>query len=83
MDESSNFYQIRFHGIVHKRWQSQFGAMQMIYLEDGDVMLRGQVQDQSQLVGIINHIHNLNLKLISVICEINLEEESTEVEGKT
>jgi hypothetical protein len=34
--------------------------------ENGEVLLRGLIQDQRVLIGIINQIHNLNLTLISV-----------------
>ena len=62
-------YKIRIKGVLHERWKDWFDGMTITNQENGEVLLQGIVQDQSILVGIINQIHNLNLELISVICE--------------
>jgi len=57
------------------RWQTWFDGLTLVPLDDGDTLLRGLIQDQSQLVGIINQVHNLNLTILSIeydclsICE--------------
>ncbi len=73
MSQFANIYQIRIQGAVHGRWQEWFGPLALTHLEDGNTLLRGPVQDQSQLVGIINQIHSLNLTLLSVNRESEAE----------
>lgn len=38
-------------------------------LENGETIIEGLIQDQSELVGVINQIHSLNPRLISVNCK--------------
>ncbi len=59
-------YQIRIQGKISERWHAWFDPLTVTDLPDGDTLLHGQIVDQSQLVGIINQIHNLNLRLLSV-----------------
>ncbi len=60
------FYTIRICGSLHERWKNWFDSMTVTNLDNGEVLLQGMIEDQSQLVGIINQIHNLNLWLVSV-----------------
>ena len=69
MPQFPRSYTIRLKGTLHERWRDWFDGMTVTNQENGEVILRGVVQDQSILVGIINQIHNLNLELISVIAE--------------
>ncbi len=66
MEISSKQYQIRIKGQVPERYTTWFEPLTMVHLADGNTLLQGQILDQSQLVGIINQIHSLNLKLISI-----------------
>ncbi len=66
MDVSRKHYQIRVEGKVPERWRAWFDPLTMVYLPEGDTLLQGEIVDQSQLMGFINQIHSLNLKLISV-----------------
>jgi len=69
MKQGPRFYHIHIEGHLPERWKDWFDGMTVTNLENREVLLQGCVQDQSGLVGIINQIHNLNLKLISVHCE--------------
>jgi hypothetical protein len=40
--------------------------MTITNLDQGEALIEGWVQDQSVLVGVINQVHGLNLRLISV-----------------
>ena len=66
MNQFPRIYTIRIEGHLHERWKDWFAGMTSINLENGETLLRGAVEDQSVLVGIIIQLHNLNLKLISV-----------------
>lgn len=66
MESSPKIYQIRVRGKVPERWQAVFDPFTMTDLPEGDTLLCGEVVDQSQLVGVINQLHSLNLKIISV-----------------
>lgn len=68
MNHYPMIYSIRIEGNLHERWKDWFDRMTVTNLEHGEVLLQGWIQDQSELVGIINQIHNLNLRLISVDC---------------
>jgi hypothetical protein len=60
---------IRIQGSLPERWKDWFDGLTLTNLENGEILLHGQIQDQSILVGIINQIHNLNLRLIAVNIE--------------
>ncbi len=59
-------YMIRIQGVLHDRWKGWFDGMLVTNLDCGEVIIEGLIEDQSKLVGVINQIHSLNLKLISV-----------------
>jgi hypothetical protein len=69
MKQAPRIYTIRIEGQLHERWKDWFDGMTVTNLENGEILLQGCIQDQSVLVGIINQIHNLNMRLISVHCE--------------
>ena len=69
MNETAQMYTIIIQGRLSERWMDWFDGMSVTNLETGEVQLQGCVPDQSTLVGIINQIHNLNLRLVSVNCE--------------
>ena len=63
--ELENF-EIIFVGKLQFRWLIWFDGFELVTLETGETLLRGQVRDQSELYGILEKIHSLNLKLRSV-----------------
>ena len=64
---SPQLYEIRLQGHLASRWSDWFDGFTVENLADcGETRLRGPIIDQAALVGILNKIHNLNLKLISV-----------------
>lgn len=73
MKQLPEVYRIRIEGYLPERWKDWFDGMTVTNLENGEALLQGCIQDQSELVGIINQIHSLNLKLLSVICERYLQ----------
>ncbi len=75
MTEQST-YQIRVQGWIGKRWSSHFEGMTITPEDTGDTTpvttFTGTVPDQAALRGILNHIWDLNLTLISVMRISNL-----------
>ncbi len=69
VDWFPRIYSIRIHNALHDRWKTWFDGMTVTRLDCGDTIIEGLIQDQSELVGIINQLHSLNLTLVSVNCE--------------
>jgi len=73
-----NTYQIRVQGWIGKRWSSQFAEM-TITPEDAEdtpvTTFTGMVPDQAALRGILNHLWDLNMTLISVLQISDLDKE--------
>lgn len=59
-------YEIKIQGHLEKRWAAWFENLAFSYEEDDTTILRGLLNDQAALHGVLNHIRNLNLQLISV-----------------
>lgn len=69
MEEFPRIYSICIQGRLHDRWKNWFAGMTFTNLDGEDTIIEGLIEDQSQLVGVINQIHNLNLKLVSINCK--------------
>lgn len=69
MEQFPRIYIIRIQCMLHDRWKNSFDGMTITNQNNGETIIEGLIQDQSELVGVINQIHNLNLKLISVNCK--------------
>jgi hypothetical protein len=65
MDKSS-VYEIRVYGLLTERWSDWFDGLEIRNDSNGETILRGAFIDQSALLGALNKIQALNLKLISV-----------------
>jgi hypothetical protein len=58
-------YEIRFKGILDRRWTAWFEGLQVS--SDGDqTVLSGRVADQAALHGLLAKVRDLGLTLISV-----------------
>ena len=63
-------YCIKVQGIIDERFAGYFGNM-VISTEkkDGDKIagiLTGKIKDQSELLGVLNALHNLHLPIVSM-----------------
>ena len=63
---AQRIYEIRIKGHLEERWAAWLENMDFVYEDDGNTTLRGSLEDQAALHGVLNHIRNLNLELISV-----------------
>jgi len=60
------YYEIKIGGHLDLRWSERFGGLQLTHLEGNETLLSGSLPDQAALHGLLEHIRDLNLKLISV-----------------
>jgi hypothetical protein len=58
--------EIRVKGQLNDQWRDWFENMEMRLLENGEMILSGAIVDQAALMGTLNKLNRLNLKLLSV-----------------
>ena len=59
-------YEIRVEGLLTDRWSDWLGGLALQPEANGETTLRGPLPDQAALLGILAHLHALNLTLVSV-----------------
>ncbi len=59
-------YEIRLQGHLHPRWSAWFDGLTVSAEPDGTTLLRGDVVDQSALLGVLRKLQDLGLPLLSV-----------------
>lgn len=60
------YFQIRVKGQLRSDWADWLEGMEMIYLENGEMVLSGSLMDQAALMGVLAKLHRLNLTILSV-----------------
>ena len=60
------YIEIRITGQLKTDWSDWFAGLIISYEGTGETILRGQIPDQSALLGILNRLHGLNLELLSI-----------------
>ena len=63
---SGGFFEIRVVGHLDDGWSDWLGSMQVLTLESGETVLTGCLEDQAALMGVIDKLHRLNLRLLSI-----------------
>jgi hypothetical protein len=58
--------EIRIEEIINAKWSEWFNELEISYSEDGESVIRGEVQDQSALYGLLAKFRDLGLTLISI-----------------
>jgi hypothetical protein len=69
---TSTRYVIHIHGILDPAWTHWFDDLTITADENGTTVLRGVVQDQTALYGIIGKLRDLGLAMISCTPESNV-----------
>jgi len=59
-------YEIRVEGHLTDRWSDWFEGLAINNDSNGETTLSGPLSDQAALLGVLNKIQALNLKVISV-----------------
>ena len=63
------YYEIKVRGHLDPCWSERFAGLRLTHLAGDETLLSGLLPDQSALHGLLEHIRDLNLKLISVTSE--------------
>lgn len=59
------YVEVKIKGTLKPDWSDWLGDLSISHQSDGETILRGKIPDQSALLGLLNRIHGLNLRLIS------------------
>ena len=59
------YVEVRVKGNLKPDWSDWFEALTISSPSDGETLLSGELPDQAALLGLLNRIHSLNLKLLS------------------
>jgi hypothetical protein len=59
-------YEIHIKGHLTRDWADWLENMQMCCLENGEMILFGELADQAALMGVLNKLNCLNLAILSV-----------------
>ena len=62
----TDFYEIRIKGQLDESWSDWLEGLEVKLVDNGDMILTGQLGDQAALMGTLNKIYGLNLTLLSV-----------------
>ena len=60
------YYEIKIRGHLDQCWSDSFADLKLTHLEGDETLLSGPLPDQAALHGLLEHIRDLNLTLISV-----------------
>ncbi len=69
--------EIRLKGRINQQWSGWFDGLAVSYSKRDSTIIAGCVTDQAALYGIISHLRDLGLQLISVKSE-QIGEDSNE-----
>ena len=64
--DKPTYCQIKVKGHLDDIWTDWFDGLAVSNLESGEALLSGLLPDQAALQGVLRHINNLGLTLISV-----------------
>ena len=53
-------------GQIDQNWSEWFDGFEIIHTAEGETRLSGSIRDQTELRGILSHLADLGLELISV-----------------
>jgi hypothetical protein len=59
-------YEIRIKGHLDDKWAGWFDGLAIIRRENGETLLRGPVDDQAALHGLLRKVRDLGLPLLAV-----------------
>ena len=75
--EDSPRYRITVEGSLGEKWSGRLGGLQIELSQQENqeplTTLSGHVRDQAALMGVLNSLYQLHLKILSVNCETDNE----------
>jgi hypothetical protein len=77
------YVEVRIKGNLRQDWSDWFGELIISNPSEGETILNGELPDQSALLGLLNRIHGLNLKLLSFSQSDNFPIASSESEKES
>ena len=60
------FYEIHVKGYLRSEWSDWLEGLEMRLLDNGEMILSGNIVDQAALLGVLIKLSRLNLTLLSV-----------------
>ncbi len=58
--------EVRIRAELDENWSDWLGGLTIAHTEDGETVLTGSVRDQSALLGLLNKLSGLGLRVLSV-----------------
>jgi hypothetical protein len=74
------YVEVRIKGNLKQDWSDWFSELIISNEAHGETLLTGELPDQSALLGLLNRIHGLNLKLLTFSQSDNLTPAHSESE---
>ena len=62
----AGFFKIQVKGHLDSSWVDWLEGLEIKLLDNGEMVLSGNIEDQAALMGILNTLHSLNLTLLSM-----------------
>jgi hypothetical protein len=62
----TQYYEIRVKGHLDESWADWFDGLAITHEANGETLLNGPLPDQAALHGVLNHLRDLGVQLISV-----------------
>jgi hypothetical protein len=59
-------YEIHVRGQLDESWSDWLDGLEVKLLDNGEMILFGNIEDQAALMGALNKLYRLNLTLLSV-----------------
>ncbi len=64
------FYEIHIKGQLDESWSDWLEGMEVKLVDNGEMVLLGQIRDQAAMMGVLNKLYSLNLTLLA-LSEVN------------
>jgi hypothetical protein len=58
--------EIKVKGQIDESWSEWLGNLSIVHTSSGDTLLIGMIRDQAALLGVLEKIFSLGMRLISV-----------------
>ncbi len=65
-NRNDKYFEIRVKGHLDESWSEWLEGLELKLLDNGEMVLSGQIEDQSALMGVLDKLYRLNLTLLSL-----------------